>query len=148
MVTSWSRPGHVLVTSRCGADVNATNDSKRTALCLAAMRGHITIVRVLLDARASLDTEDSSGKSALGWAVARGNNLEVVALLREEAERRALRPPQKAFGPELMLGRLLQMSSGRIDSGTPPSSPRESPLPSLLASTRRPPPPPPALTRR
>ena len=61
-----------------GADVNAKNNSKVTALMLASKNGHIAIAQELVKRKARI--EDYQGNSALVWAAWAGH-LEIVQLL-------------------------------------------------------------------
>lgn len=51
-----------------GVNVNAVNSDGRTALMLAAAKGHVEIVKLLLDARANVDVVDFKGQTALDFA--------------------------------------------------------------------------------
>jgi RNA polymerase primary sigma factor len=65
-----------------GDDVNATDDKGRSALHLAASRGHIETCKVLLLAGADPTACDHAGNDAVSVALASGRN-EVVELVRE-----------------------------------------------------------------
>jgi RNA polymerase primary sigma factor len=65
-----------------GDDVNATDEKGRSALHLAASRGHIETCRVLLHAGADPTACDHAGNDALSVALASGWN-DVADLVRE-----------------------------------------------------------------
>jgi len=64
------------------ADVRLANASRRTPLMLAAIRGHIDIVRNLLAVTTSSSQVDCWGRTSLQWAHLHGHD-EIVELLRE-----------------------------------------------------------------
>jgi len=53
---------------RHGADINAQDDGKRTALMVAAMKGNLATVRFLLDRNADPNLTDYQSKTALDYA--------------------------------------------------------------------------------
>lgn len=62
---------------RCGTDVNAADEKGRSALFLAAEKGHLEICRILLEAGADLAMRDDHGKDALSCAIEHGwKNVE------------------------------------------------------------------------
>ena len=64
-----------------GADVNAANSYGGTALAFACDRGHLEVIRLLLDRGANPDTQDTFYKlKPIGWAAQRGYT-EIVKLL-------------------------------------------------------------------
>lgn len=65
-----------------GADVNARAEHGKTALMMAAGRGHTEIVKLLLEAGADIEATDEHGFSALA-AAAQDGHAEVVALLKQ-----------------------------------------------------------------
>jgi ankyrin repeat protein len=69
------------------ADVNAKNAVGQTALMLAAGRGAIRVVRVLVEAHARLNEKDRDGRTALDYAMDgdSSDSRRVVALLKERA---------------------------------------------------------------
>ncbi len=60
-----------------GAEVNAQNDSGKTALMLAAFLGKLNIIKELLNNGASLTRTDKAGCTVLHYAVD-GGNLEAI----------------------------------------------------------------------
>jgi ankyrin repeat protein len=64
-----------------GADPNAVNKRKVTPLIAAAYNGNFLIVKLLLDAGASIGGVDATGKGALVYAAAKGFSRIVGALL-------------------------------------------------------------------
>jgi ankyrin repeat protein len=63
--------------------VNLKSKRKRTALSLAAENGHETIVQMLIEKGAELETKDSDGRTALQLATM-GQHVEVVLILLEK----------------------------------------------------------------
>jgi ankyrin repeat protein len=63
-----------------GHDANASDDSQRTALMLAAVSGYDDAVALLIRYRASTNTADKFGNSALYYAAA-GDNVGTIRLL-------------------------------------------------------------------
>ncbi len=64
-----------------GVDIDAKHtDTGKTALILASERGHIEIVKLLVNSGATVDAEDNSKKTALMWA-SQGGNIEVAKFL-------------------------------------------------------------------
>jgi len=68
-----------------GADVNATNNHKETALIEAAKGGHLYAVQLLIAAGANIDTQDEHNYTALMWA-ARGYTNIVKLLIDNGAD--------------------------------------------------------------
>ena len=79
----------VLFHLRRGIDVNATDDKGRTALILAAEKGHAEICQTLLEAGADPSLRDDNGNDALYVAVKHGRKSVEVVL----RERSAPSPP-------------------------------------------------------
>ncbi|MCK6505273.1 sigma-70 family RNA polymerase sigma factor [Myxococcota bacterium] len=71
----------VLLHIKRGADVNATDERGRSALMLAAKRGHARTCRLLLEAGADDTLRDADGLDALGHAQPRLHTEVVLALL-------------------------------------------------------------------
>lgn len=69
-----------------GTDLNATDERGRSALMLAAQRGHARTCRLLLDAGADADLRDSDGLDALAHAQP-GLHADVVLVLLEHPSR-------------------------------------------------------------
>ena len=61
-----------------GADVNATNKQKRTALMLASMNGNMDVINVLLKVKAKMEIEDADGYTWIHYAVVKSCNKEVL----------------------------------------------------------------------
>lgn len=66
---------------KCGASVNATNQSGKTALHLAASKDH-EVMELLTEYSAEIDCRDGDGKTALHIAAIRGS-VEVMTVLLE-----------------------------------------------------------------
>jgi hypothetical protein len=69
-----------------GAKVDAPAPNSQTALMLAAKRGQLESVRLLIDAKADLNQVDSVEGSAVAMAI-KGNHSEVADLLRKAGGR-------------------------------------------------------------
>jgi ankyrin repeat protein len=83
-----SREGHADVVRalvHAGADVNVRTLSGKTALSLAAMRGHAAVCRVLFEEAGGLETGgvDVTGASLWHDAAASGC-VEMIQILREK----------------------------------------------------------------
>ncbi len=72
----------VLAALERGMDVNAVDESGRTALQLASFDGFHEVVQLLLDRGATVDAVDAAGRSALMFA-STASNIETVELLLE-----------------------------------------------------------------
>lgn len=73
-----------------GADVNAKTRYGATALSYAADKGHLGVVRILLDHGANVNVKDTFyGETPLGWAAYRGHTDIVKLLLDKGAEAKA-----------------------------------------------------------
>jgi len=82
-----------------GTDINAPSIDGKTPLHVAAQKGKIVIVRMLLDSGAAIDATDQDGHTPLYWAVMagrtqvaellvkRGARFDPTALLRAVVER-------------------------------------------------------------
>ena len=69
-----------------GADINAQNESGKTALMLAAFAGKLNIIKELRSNGASIDHKDKAGCSALHYAVDGGNLEAIQYFLMEGAD--------------------------------------------------------------
>lgn len=65
-------------------DINAVDNNGLTVLMIAASKGDRTVVKVLLDAGASVDTVDSSGNTALMLAIKVGSDQTVNFILEKD----------------------------------------------------------------
>ena len=65
-----------------GADVNATNDKRWTALMVASHKGYRDVVQALIAAGANVTAKDTRGKTALVWA-SKDSRERVARLLRQ-----------------------------------------------------------------
>jgi ankyrin repeat protein len=61
--------------------VNVQNKDKWTALMLAAAKGHVGVVRLLVEAKADLNVQDKRGRTALTVAI-RSRSNEVAKMLQ------------------------------------------------------------------
>lgn len=68
------------------ADSSAKDQNGRTALLLAAQRGHITVVESLLLEGVDINAQDQAGRTSLSLAVEQGLEDMVTALLKNRAE--------------------------------------------------------------
>jgi ankyrin repeat protein len=82
LATLHGAPDTVRLLLEHGADPNAANNSKATALLFAA--GDLEKVRLLVDAGANVNARSSSGNTPLVAAAAHEGNLNVVKLLLNE----------------------------------------------------------------
>lgn len=104
-----------------GADVNATDERGRSALMLAAQRGHARTCRLLLEAGADDALTDADGLDALRHAQAR-LHADVVLALLEHRSRQCTPTIQTATISHYPL------VPPREDDATPDSSPWEAEL--------------------
>lgn len=72
-----------------GADPNLSLSNGRTPLMAAAARGDVDTLRLLVNAKASVDAKDGAGDTALMLAAADGNPQAVLLLLERGADARA-----------------------------------------------------------
>ena len=81
----------VRVLPAAGADVNSANAYGATALAYACDKGHLEVVKVLLDKGANLDSKDTFyNQTPLAWAVSNGHTEIARLLLDKGAEGEAL----------------------------------------------------------
>lgn len=66
-----------------GFDVNTADPDKRTALMYAAYNGQTEIVKLLIDAKATVDAQDTTGTTPLMFAASAPNGKDSVILLLE-----------------------------------------------------------------
>ena len=69
-----------------GVDVNFKGGKKCTALIAASRKGHLVLVKELIDRNANVNLGDKSGLTALMIAASRGNDGIVNTLLHSNAE--------------------------------------------------------------
>lgn len=79
-----NEPGAMKILIEAGANVNALNDKKRSALQIAVVKGHVDCVRTLLtcSGRIDVNTRDFVGDTALHDAISK-DNLEIATMLIE-----------------------------------------------------------------
>ncbi len=76
-------PQAVEAALNAGANINYADSNGWTALMMAALHGHIDIVRLLIDAGAHVNCANNYDNSALMWAALYGHT-EIVRLLLEQ----------------------------------------------------------------
>jgi len=76
-----------LLAHRADPNIVPKDNSGLTALMAAAYRGHIDVIRVLLDHGADVSIKDQQGKTALLWAEAQGH-ADVAQVLRDAATKK------------------------------------------------------------
>ena len=81
-MASWSGYEEItrLLLSTCHEHLEDRDNDGDTALHSTALRGHVGVVRLLLDGGAIIDALNDVGRTPLHWA-ARGGHLEVIDLL-------------------------------------------------------------------
>lgn len=72
-----------MLLEECGVDVNSTDGKGHTALTWAAKRGHVDIVRLLVQRGGKVDYEDTTSRNPLSWAAECGE-LDIVQMLLNE----------------------------------------------------------------
>ncbi|KAI9892747.1 MAG: hypothetical protein M1814_001167 [Vezdaea aestivalis] len=85
-LTAASVFGHELIVRLLlekGADIEAKDNSGKTALYWAARNGHETVVRLLLEEGADFKAKDDEGGIALHWAVVGDDDETITKLLLE-----------------------------------------------------------------
>jgi hypothetical protein len=102
--------------SRGGADAPAARDEYcgYTPLMLAAQRGQVEALIVLLDAGADPNALSTSGQSALSIAASWGHESAVRCLLSHGARANGIRNEKIAFDPPLICAARSGMSSPQI----------------------------------
>jgi uncharacterized protein len=78
-----ARDGHTAVIAallEAGADINALEGTRSTALMYAAYNGHLEAVELLIQQGADLNLSDQGGQTALYWANRR-NQSDIAALI-------------------------------------------------------------------
>lgn len=80
---------HITTSGKCvkelvnrGMNINERNESGRTPLHEASIRGNIEVILALLELHADIDTQDNDGKTALHFASNNSNIECVTALLK------------------------------------------------------------------
>ncbi|KAJ3212141.1 hypothetical protein HDU67_004011 [Dinochytrium kinnereticum] len=71
-------------------DVNCVNQENRTPLTMAVIRGHLDMIRFLLDNGADPDSVDLLGCTPLHYAVVTGNNQALGILLKHASKPEAI----------------------------------------------------------
>ncbi|KAI9780256.1 MAG: hypothetical protein M1839_006816 [Geoglossum umbratile] len=90
IVSEYNLPGLVRLLVDRGAEIQAKDECKRTALHGAAWNGHKEVVQLLVDRGAEVNVEDECKRTALHGAACNGHK-EVVQLLVEKGARVNLR---------------------------------------------------------
>ncbi|KAF0726746.1 hypothetical protein Ae201684_015142 [Aphanomyces euteiches] len=75
-----------------GADINITNEKKRTALMTAVIAGNVEVVRLLVENMAHMDVQDEDGKTCLDLVnecKQETSRNEIKSLLQSEEQKRA-----------------------------------------------------------
>ena len=67
-------------------DINVQDSFETTALQLAAMKGHLNVVQLLMDRGAEINTSNHRGESSLYFAAKNGHTAIVELLLVEKAD--------------------------------------------------------------
>ena len=89
---------------RFGADVNAVNGSGKDSLMLACFAGHLPVVKLLRSYKATYESRDKGGSTAMHWAVDGGNVALIQSMIADDAPvcKPICHPPTRHFGPLYM----------------------------------------------
>lgn len=83
----WGNNNFVMLLINSGADVNAALSWKegRTPLPVAAERGHLPVMEMLIPAGAEIDANDENRPTALSWATYSQDVTAIGRLIQERA---------------------------------------------------------------
>ncbi|MGB0561003.1 MAG: ankyrin repeat domain-containing protein [Spirulinaceae cyanobacterium] len=85
-LTYAARDGHLAIARLLinhGADVNWIDGEGVTPIILSSFKGHVALTRLLLAHDADITVRDQWNRTALDYALRRGEDDEIVRLLRE-----------------------------------------------------------------
>ena len=100
-------------------DPDGKDNEGKTPLMLAAQRGHLEVVKLLLQTeKVDLDGKDSEGKTPLIWACEKGK-LEVVELLLKTGK---VDPDRKDYGGRTPLMWVCKIESWPEESSVSPDA--------------------------
>lgn len=69
-----------------GININATNKKGETALIIAAKKGFVDVIKIIVDNDADLTIGDNNGRIATNWAFGNGNIKTGSYLLEKGAD--------------------------------------------------------------